>query len=176
MTAGGVLALYRFVANAAAGAHSSSAVSSVTSPPGALPAFKPARPPVQAGRPEPPSGVVGKDFPTAGHLASYAGLAPVTRRSGISSRGNTHHPATVTRSSNAPLFLSAFAALSDPVSRAYYDRKRAQQKKHNEASSSSPGAAWTSSTPCSETTGPTPTRHLLLLDKGHRGTPPQALR
>jgi hypothetical protein len=29
--------------------------------------------------------------------------------------------------------LSAFAALNDPVSRAYYDRKRAQQKKHNEA-------------------------------------------
>jgi Transposase IS116/IS110/IS902 family len=28
--------------------------------------------------------VVGKDFPTAGHLASYAGLAPVTRRSGTS--------------------------------------------------------------------------------------------
>jgi len=34
--------------------------------------------------------VVGKDFPTAGHLASYAGLAPVTRRSGTSIRGE--HP------------------------------------------------------------------------------------
>ena len=31
------------------------------------------------------------------------------------------------------LFLSAFAALGDPVSRTYYDRKRAQQKKHNVA-------------------------------------------
>ncbi|MFZ2749125.1 MAG: IS110 family transposase, partial [Propioniciclava sp.] len=31
-------------------------------------------------------------------------------------------------------FLSAFAALrADPVSRAYYDRKRAQGKKHNAA-------------------------------------------
>ncbi len=28
-------------------------------------------------------------------------------------------------------FLSAFAALHDPISRAYYDRKRAQGKKHN---------------------------------------------
>ena len=31
--------------------------------------------------------VVGKDFATAGHLASYAGIAPVTRRSGSSFRG-----------------------------------------------------------------------------------------
>ncbi len=31
------------------------------------------------------------------------------------------------------LFLSAFAALSDPTSRAYYDRKRAQGKRHNAA-------------------------------------------
>lgn len=34
--------------------------------------------------------VVGKDFPTAGHLTSYASLAPVTRRSGSSIRGE--HP------------------------------------------------------------------------------------
>lgn len=31
------------------------------------------------------------------------------------------------------LFLSAFAALHDPDSRAYYDRKRSQGKKHNAA-------------------------------------------
>ena len=31
------------------------------------------------------------------------------------------------------LFLSAFAALSDPVSRTYYDRKIAQGKRHNQA-------------------------------------------
>ncbi len=64
--------------------------------------------------------VVGKDFPTAGHLASYAGLAPVTRRSGTSSRGE-HPPRN--KVLNRALFLSAFAALSDPVSRANYDRK-----------------------------------------------------
>lgn len=28
-------------------------------------------------------------FPTAGHLAAYAGLAPITRRSGISIRGES---------------------------------------------------------------------------------------
>ena len=75
----------------------------------------------------------GSSFPTAAHLAAYAGLAPVTHRSGISIRGE--HPA---RSGNKHLkrafFLSAFAALrADPISRAYYDRKRAEGKKHNAA-------------------------------------------
>jgi transposase len=76
--------------------------------------------------------VTGKHFETAGHLASYAGLTPVTWRSGTSIRGD--HP---TRKGNKilkrALFLSAFAALKDPVSRAYYDRKIAQHKKHNQA-------------------------------------------
>jgi len=74
----------------------------------------------------------GSAFPTSGHLAAYAGLAPVTRRSGSSIRGE--HPS---RAGNKQLkrafFLAAFAALSDPTSRAYYDRKRAAGKKHNAA-------------------------------------------
>ena len=69
----------------------------------------------------------GSSFPTAGHVAVYAGLAPVTRRSGSSIRGE--HPS---RSGNKNLkhafFLAAFAALSDPTSRAYYDRKRTAGK------------------------------------------------
>ncbi len=74
----------------------------------------------------------GSAFATSGHLAAYAGLAPVTRRSGSSIRGE--HPA---RGGNKQLkrafFLAAFAALADPASRAYYDRKRAQGKRHNAA-------------------------------------------
>ena len=74
----------------------------------------------------------GSAFATAGHLAAYAGLAPVTRRSGSSIRGE--HPS---RGGNKhlkrALSLSAFAALHDPDSRAYYDRKRAAGKKHNAA-------------------------------------------
>lgn len=74
----------------------------------------------------------GSSFPTPGHLAAYAGLAPVTRRSGSSIRGE--HPS---RGGNKHLkramFLAAFAALSDPTSRTYYDRKRAQGKRHNAA-------------------------------------------
>jgi len=42
-------------------------------------------------------------------------------------------PAPATKSSNERLFLSAFSALHDPTSRAYYDKKRAEKKKHNAA-------------------------------------------
>ncbi|WP_373307023.1 IS110 family transposase [Micromonospora gifhornensis] len=41
----------------------------------------------------------GTAFPTPGHLAAYAGLAPVTRRSGTSIRGE-HPPEAATSSSN----------------------------------------------------------------------------
>jgi len=74
----------------------------------------------------------GSAFPTPGHLASYAGLSPVTRKSGSSIKGETRSM----RGNHAlkcALFLSAFASLTDPISRAYYDRKRAEGKKHNAA-------------------------------------------
>ena len=74
----------------------------------------------------------GSSFPTSGHLAAYAGLAPVTRRSGTSIRGE--HPSRAgNKQLKRALFLAAFASLSDPTSRAYYDRKRAAGKKHNAA-------------------------------------------
>ena len=75
---------------------------------------------------------LGKTFDTGAHLASYAGLTPVTRRSGSSIRGER-----VCRTGNKRLkhamFLSAFASLRDPVSRTYYQRKRDQGKRHNQA-------------------------------------------
>ncbi|WJZ65494.1 IS110 family transposase [Kocuria rosea] len=76
--------------------------------------------------------VVGKDFATAGHLASYAGIAPVTRRSGTSIHGE-HAAKGGNKRLKRALFLSAFASLNHPPSRAYYDRKRAQGKRHNQA-------------------------------------------
>lgn len=76
--------------------------------------------------------VIGKQFQSAGHLASYAGLAPVTWRSGTSIRGD--HPSKKgNKSLKRTFFLSAFAALKDPLSRAYYDKKRAEGKRHNQA-------------------------------------------
>lgn len=76
---------------------------------------------------------VGDDstFPTAGHLAAYAGLAPATRSSGSSIRGEQ-----LSRRGNKQLkrafFLSAFAP-GDPASRAYYDKKISQGKHHTQA-------------------------------------------
>ncbi|KVD40503.1 hypothetical protein WI84_07720 [Burkholderia ubonensis] len=66
------------------------------------------------------------------NLAAYAGLAPVTRRSGSSIRGE-HPSRRGNKVLKRALFLSAFAALRDPVSRAYYTRKVQQGKRHNQA-------------------------------------------
>ncbi len=74
----------------------------------------------------------GSAFPTAGHLAAYAGLAPVTRRSGSSIKGETRSQRG-NHALKSALFLSAFASLKDPASRTYYDRKRAAGKRHNAA-------------------------------------------
>ena len=71
-------------------------------------------------------------FGSAAALASYAGLAPVTRRSGTSVRADLT-PVRGHRALKRALYQSAFASLSDPVSRAYYDRKRSQGKSHQAA-------------------------------------------
>ena len=78
------------------------------------------------------SEISGKHFPTAAHLAAYAGLAPVTRRSGTSIRGE-HLSRRGNKRLKTTLYLSAFASLRDPASRAYYERKRAERKSHNQA-------------------------------------------
>jgi transposase len=71
-------------------------------------------------------------FTSSGPLAAYAGIAPVTRESGSSIKGE--HPArTGNRKLKRALYLAAFAALHDPTSRAYYQRKRDQDTKHNAA-------------------------------------------
>ena len=71
-------------------------------------------------------------FANGSRLASYAALAPVTRQSGSSIRGQTRSRRGNHRLKNA-MYLSAFASLRDPVSRAFYDRKRAEGKRHNGA-------------------------------------------
>lgn len=76
--------------------------------------------------------VVGKNFKTAGHLASYAGIAPTTRRSGTSIRGEFANRGGNKRLKST-LFNSAFASLHHPPSRVYYDKKRAAGKTHKQA-------------------------------------------
>ena len=71
-------------------------------------------------------------FNSAAHLAAYAGIAPVTRRSG-SIRGE--HPA---RGGNKrlknTLWQTAFiAAFHDLESYAYHQRKRNESKRHNDS-------------------------------------------
>lgn len=76
--------------------------------------------------------VVGKHFKTAGHLASYAGIAPTTRRSGTSIRGEFANRGGNKRLKST-LFNSAFASLHHQPSRQYYDKKRAEKKTHKQA-------------------------------------------
>jgi transposase len=73
------------------------------------------------------------DFENAGHLASYAGLAPVTKQSGTSLRTETRSRRGNRRLKNA-LFLAAFCSISTGgEDTAYYAKKRAEGKRHNAA-------------------------------------------
>ncbi|WP_426567163.1 IS110 family transposase [Angustibacter sp. McL0619] len=74
----------------------------------------------------------GSNFASAAHIASYAGLAPTTRQSGRSIRGE-QQARRGNRSLRSALYVSAFASLRHPASRTYYDRKRAEGKTHTAA-------------------------------------------
>lgn len=71
-------------------------------------------------------------FDNAGCLATYAGVAPRTHRSGTSIRGEHHQHGGNTRLKRA-MYMTAFTSLKRPDSRAYYDRKRAEGKTHHAA-------------------------------------------
>ncbi|MDL4817382.1 IS110 family transposase [Actinomadura opuntiae] len=68
-------------------------------------------------------------FRSAGHLAAYADLAPATRTSGSSIRGECP-PRRGNRQLKRAFYLAAFASLRDPTCRAYYDKKRSEGKHH----------------------------------------------
>ena len=74
----------------------------------------------------------GSAFASGSKLAAYAGLAPVTRQSGTSLNAGTRSRRGNHRLKNA-MFLAAFASLRDPASKTFYDRKRAEGKRHNAA-------------------------------------------
>ena len=74
----------------------------------------------------------GSQFASGAKLASYAGLAPVLRQSGTSIKGVSKSQRGNHRLKNA-LFLSAFAAFRSGESKVFYDRKRAEGKRHNAA-------------------------------------------
>jgi transposase len=72
----------------------------------------------------------GTRFVDRAKLASYAGLAPMTRQSGKSINRESKSRRGNHRLKNA-MFLAAFASLRAPESTAFYDRERAEAKKHN---------------------------------------------
>lgn len=74
----------------------------------------------------------GARFADGDKLASYAGFAPVTRQSGKTVNGESKSRRGNHRLKNA-MFLAAFASLRAPASKTFYDRKRAEGKRHNAA-------------------------------------------
>jgi transposase len=72
-------------------------------------------------------------FASADHLAGYAGLAPTPRDSGRRT-GNLHRPRRYNRQLQRVFYTSALISIQRcPASRAYYDRKRAEGKRHTQA-------------------------------------------
>ena len=65
-------------------------------------------------------------------LAAYAGLAPVSVDSG-KVQGRLRRPHGGNRQLKQVFYQSAFASLSAPASRAFYDRKRSEGKRHHQA-------------------------------------------
>lgn len=70
-------------------------------------------------------------FRSAAALASAAGLAPVLRQSGKSRR--LQRPGYANSRLKRVFYQSAFCSLADPLSRAFYDRKRREGKRHHQA-------------------------------------------
>jgi transposase len=72
-------------------------------------------------------------FATPHRLAGFAGLAPAPRDSGRI-RGNLHRPRRYHRGLNRVFYYSAMISIRTcPDSRRFYDRKRAEGKKHTQA-------------------------------------------
>jgi transposase len=71
-------------------------------------------------------------FRAPAQLAAYAGLGPTPWHSGSSLNANRPTRSGNHRLKNA-LFQAAFSSLRHAPSRSYYDRKRAQGKRHNQA-------------------------------------------
>ena len=96
----------------------------------------------------------GTRFANGSKLASYAGLAPVTRQSGTSIRGESQSRRGNHRLKNA-MFLAAFASLRSTDSKAKTTESAPRARSTTPQSSASPAAAATSSSPCSATSSPT---------------------
>lgn len=72
-------------------------------------------------------------FASTDHLAGYAGLAPAPNDSGKRS-GNLHRPQRYNRQLQRVFYTSAMISIQRSLaSKAFYDRKRSEGKRHNQA-------------------------------------------
>jgi transposase len=72
-------------------------------------------------------------FASADHLAGYAGLAPTPRDSGRRVR-NLHRPKRYNRQLQRVFYTSGLISIQrSPASKAFYERKRANGKRHGQA-------------------------------------------
>lgn len=72
-------------------------------------------------------------FASPDHLAGYSGLAPTPRDSGRRT-GNLHRPHRYNRQLQRVFYTSAMISIQrSPASKTFYDRKRAEGKRHGQA-------------------------------------------
>lgn len=72
-------------------------------------------------------------FPSAGHLAAYAGIAPISRDSG-KSIGNRTRARGGNKRLKRVMYHAAFVSIRcDDRARAFYDRKRSEGKRHHQS-------------------------------------------
>lgn len=72
-------------------------------------------------------------FPSAGHLAAYAGIAPISRDSGRST-GNRMRARGGNKRLKKVMYHAAFVSIRcDDRARAFYEKKRAEGKRHHQA-------------------------------------------
>ena len=113
-------------------------------------------------------------FKDGGRLAAYAGLTPVDRQSGTSIRG-----ATKNRSGTTDSRTPCSSPRSSPHNTTHTPRpttKRSEPKARNTTppSPASPGAAATSSSPCSKPRPPTTRNNYPKPLDNKTGTPPKS--
>ena len=90
----------------------------------------------------------GSAFPTAAHLAAYAGLAPVTRRSGSSIKGETRSQrGNHALKSALPVPVGIRQPVRPDQPRLLRPQEELRARSTTPPSSASPDAASTSSTP-----------------------------
>lgn len=74
-----------------------------------------------------------EDFDGPDRLAGFAGLAPAPHDSG-KRNGDLHRPRHYHRGLRRTFYMSALTSVRyDPNSRTFYDRKRAEGKRHTQA-------------------------------------------